>query len=427
MIFYHILSFIILPAYLIILLFRLARKKEEIILERFAISPKKPKSKNVFWVHAASVGEAISSFEIVQALANIENSEVLFTSGTLTSKQIINKKFASIANVTHHFLPFDNFFIINKFLNKWHPKLAIFIESEFWPTIINLTSKRCKLISYNSSISDQSLRNWSIFKYLAKKMLSSFAFIMCQSDDDKHRFMKLGIDSSKIEVIPNAKYANPKLEFDHAEADKLKKLFELDGKFVITAASTHNLEEEILLGLFKQIYKQKTFANNLLLIIAPRHIHRKEKIKKIIEKFGFEYSTRSENQQIKPSTQIYIADTLGELGLFYHLSDIAIIGGSFLENIGGHNPLEAAHFSNAIIYGPHYWGFSQICNELKNASAIKIIDNKNHLQTTVEKLLTNQNELKTLQNNAFNFVNKKQKQAQKVINFIKDQATNLTK
>lgn len=366
---------------------------------------------NLIWIHGASVGETMSVLSLIDhLLKQSKDLHILVTSGTLTSSEMMRKHLPERA--FHQFLPLDHPKWIENFLNHWDPSLVLWLESELWPNFLSRIKKRkVPLILLNGRMSPRSFKGWSRFPKTSEKLLSYFDKILVQRDEDKKSFGALAgkTQSKNISVTGSIKYAANPLTFSVQELDILKN--KTKGRKIILFSSTHEGEEEICIRVHKDL--KKTYPD-LLTILVPRHPVRADKIEALIKKGKLKSARRSNGESIVKSTDIYLADTLGELGLFYSLSDICVIGGSFTP-IGGHNPIEAAQLNCAILYGPHVFNFSQTCDNLEKENAALRCDDINALTQNLRTLLNSKEKVKKLSMNAFKAVEKKSKIIDKIL------------
>jgi len=403
MLLYYLLSFILLPVYFVIILIRLVIGKEDIkrVKERFAIGKHREDDRFLIWIHAASVGESMAALTLIQNISKqYPDIRFLVTSWTQSSAKILSIKLPKIA--THQLLPIDNIIFTKIFLKKWQPDLGIFIESELWPCTINEAAKQCKLLLVNARISDKSFETWKKRKIFFQLIVKNFSKIIVQSQRDLQKFEELGI--SNIINLGNIKFANEKLPVNQEELTKLN--VHLKGKQVIVFASTHPEDEEIILPIIKNLKKQIT---DCYIILIPRH---PERVKSIIDNCtaqSLSATAKSQNDLPILSDDLYIVDRFGEMGLFFSIASISFIGGSFKQ--GGHNILEAANFSNCVIFGPDMSKNTDIAKGvLQNKAAIQI-KNGEELKDTLEHLLNpnNAQELKDYQESSLKFVAENQK------------------
>lgn len=334
---------------------------------------------SLIWLHCASVGESNSAIPLInKLLADYPKAHILFTSGTTSSAKEIAKKLP--ARVIHQFVPVDKFFSVKRFLSHWQPDFAIFVESEIWPNLISLTRKSgCKMALINARISEKSYKNWIFWHKFGFNILKNFDICFAQSKKDQERFRNLGLESyfegnlKSICVMP---------EIDLNKLNNLKNL--IGKRKVWLAASTHRGEEELIIKTHLELKKNYP---DILTIIAPRHPKRKNEITSLIPS-SLSYQIRSEDGIIADSTDIYIADTLGELGLFYNLAGIALVGGSLIDNIGGHTPYEAIKSGCVPISGSYVANFEEVYEQLKESKSCLIAINQIQLVKDLLNLLS---------------------------------------
>jgi len=399
--FYTAINLLLLPFIVLGLVYRVFVGKEDLqrVNERFGLaSISRPQGK-VVWIHAASVGEAMSVSKLVDYLHE-KKINILFTSYTLNSSKAIQKKYGN--KVIHQFIPIENYFTIKLFLRKWKPSLAIFVESEFWPMIIYQTSKDVEIISLNTRISDNTRKNWIKLRPFVKAMLSKVTYFYPQSKGDLEFIKNLGFANAKY--LGNIKYS---VNIPSPSRDVVNKLSESIGKRpVITLFSSHNPEEKLFIDIF---VKLKNKYPKLLLIICPRHPERSEEITDILNKKNLRYAVRSKGELPDSKTEIYISNTIGELPVMFEISDLNIVGGSFNKDIGGHNPIEPAIQKKASLMGPHHYNFSEIVEDFKTKKAIFICDDVKLLEEQIIELLDNPSIVSKYGDSAYKVVKEKSK------------------
>ena len=411
---YQIFSTIILPFLFFYILNRKKKSKEHPhrFLERFAIT-KIDKTQNcqLFWVHAVSVGESNSAWILIENLLKfLPNISILFTSTSTTSAQIIEQKILQNElfknRVIHQFLPVDSYFIVQKFLNHWKPRACIFVESEIWPNFIYCARKKA-ILSFliNARISQKSASQWLLLKKLGFNVFDYFSTIFAQSLQDKNLLQNLA--KNNIFYEGNLKSQNSKLEVDAQKLQELKT--QIGARKIWLCASTHQGEEELILSTHQRLKKQ---FPDLLTIIVLRHPNRAGEVCELLRDINF--SQRSKNQNIIESTEIYLVDSLGELGTFYSLVNFAFIGGSLLK-IGGHNPFEAIQLNCAVISGSQVFNFAEIYQDLQQKNACEIVKNVDELYEIVQKFLRNPNEIISYNVNAQKAIEASQNTSQKII------------
>jgi 3-deoxy-D-manno-octulosonic-acid transferase len=399
---YNLLFIILWPVINGYLLIRKAKGKEDKarFFERLGYpTVNRPSTKQLIWFHAASVGESLSILPLIWFLKD-KHSEIgfLITSGTVTSARILESKLPN--GVIHQFVPVDELHSVRRFLRYWRPSLILWTESDLWPNLINETAKISPMILLNARMSEKSYKRWKFLPWLVKSILKNFSLVLPQSKEAEHFFSSLG--ATKIEYLGNLKYVADPLAIDDEKFVTLKD--SVSNRVIFVAASTHKGEEEIL---GKMHIKLKKKYPSLLTILIPRHISRRSEIKEWIEHHNLSLSLRSEDQQLTKDTDIYLADTIGELGMFYSLADIVFIGKSLTNPGGGHNPLEPARFSKAIISGKNVSNFKEVYNELRENNAAIIVNDEEELEEKILLLLNNREIRDKLGEEALKLVNSK--------------------
>jgi 3-deoxy-D-manno-octulosonic-acid transferase len=390
---YKVLLTLLFPFLLLNLAIRKVKRKEIAlsILNKLGIYPQQPVA-SAIWFHAASVGELKSLQPLLQHYS-VQGEQVLITTGTISSYNVFLKM--GLTGVTHCFLPLDIPFIIRRFLRYWRPKLAIFTESELWPSL--LTEIACPKVLLNARISPKSTKKWKRFPSTIAYLLSRFDLILAGTKYDKARCEELG--AAEVEYVGNLKYAAQKLYYNAHELNKAAD--SLGGRRILVFASTHRGEDKIFLQTAKKVEKE---YQNLQTIIVPRHPERVGEIESICQNLGLSYTVRSRHKD-DWTQAVYIANTIGELGLMYQLADVVIIGGSF-EAKGGQNMLEPVKFGKPVIVGPHYENFQELMEELINDKAIVLVKDVNDLQNKITELLQDNLLREELQENAIAVVDR---------------------
>lgn len=368
-------------------------------VEKFAQKMEYRPQGQLIWFHCASVGELKSVIPLMNSI-HAENKKINFlvTTVTLTSSVVFER--SKIPNAVHQFLPLDIPKVIEKFLRHWNPSLAVFVDSEIWPNLIVQTSKRCKLVSVNSRMSDKSFGRWKFFKSLAMYLLNKFSLFLPTSSDDEFKFSYFLKDSSKVSFFGNLKQAVSYMNIDEADLEKLKE--QIGKRKIFLAASTHQGEEEAIVQMHF-IVSQK--YKDLLTIIVPRHPERGAQISKMVSKNNLKCVLRSSKDEIKQDTSIYVADTIGELGVFYKIAQVVFVGGSLVKH-GGQNILEPARLKCAIIVGPHTFNFKDVVKKFFNKKAIILVKSAEDLAAWVDRLFENENLLEIYKKNALEIVKK---------------------
>ena len=378
---YQLLIILILILSPIILVIRFIKDKEDTkrFIEKFCIISKKRTNGNLIWFHAASVGELMSIIPLIKKLET-ENKikTILITTSTLSSSRIIkNYKFKK---TIHQFFPIDFFYFSSKFLKYWKPTLAVFIDSEIWPSMYKeLKKKSIPLLLMNARITHKSFRRWKLFNQFTGNIFESIKIAFPSNSDTNKHLKKLNV--KKIKNIGNLKFS----EISNKKNIKLPSPFlkSIKKRLILCASSTHPSEEKIIANIHSQLKKN---INNLLTVIIPRHVQRIRKINKEIKSLGLRTIIRSTNEKIKKETDIYLVDTYGETKKFFNISKVAFIGGSIV-NHGGQNPIEPARFNLNIIHGPNIDNFKDIYRLFDKKKAAFKINNISELKKISFKLL----------------------------------------
>jgi 3-deoxy-D-manno-octulosonic-acid transferase len=306
------------------------------------------------WVHAASVGELTSVFALIERIRS-QQIAVLVTSGTVTSAALAAQRLPR--DVIHQFVPLDTPKYMRRFLDHWQPDLALLVESDLWPNlIIESAARSVPLILVNGRLSEASFRRWRFFPRTISALLERFDLCLARMPADATHFADLG--APRVVMAGNLKFDVPA---PPVNAEKLNELHSAAGaRPVLGAASTHPGEEAMVIAAHRLL---RARMPNLLTAIAPRHPHRGAGIAEIAAANRLKPALRSLGQMPDATTDIYIADTIGELGLLYRLAPIVFIGGSLVRH-GGQNPIEAAKLGAAILHGPNVANFAEIYRAL---------------------------------------------------------------
>lgn len=382
---YRLITYLLGPLLPLYLRYRLRHGKEDKLRlgERLGHAGFPRPAGPLIWIHAASVGESTSVLPLIQALAErYPTLNILITTVTTSSATLMAKKLPERA--FHQFVPIDHPSAIRRFLKHWQPKAAIWVESEIWPNMIYETHRSgCQMTMVNARMSARSFEQWKKHRNLLVPLLDCFDAFYPQSMVDAERLESLGAQG--IEYLGNLKYDGAPLPIDSKATGEL--LGMIGDRPLWLAASTHHGEESACAQVHRVL---KELYPELLTIIVPRHAHRGKSIASLIRnEHSLTVSRREKKEPIRPETDIYIADTMGELGIFYRLAGIVFIGGSLVPH-GGQNPLEAARLDCALLYGPHMENFSSICRDLEVAGAAKRVASVTSLEEHVDTLLRNQ-------------------------------------
>jgi 3-deoxy-D-manno-octulosonic-acid transferase len=329
------------------------------------------------WIHGASVGEVLAAAALIEKLRAL-NIRILLTSGTVTSAAIVAKRFP--ADIIHQYVPYDSPRYVARFLDHWQPSLALFIESDLWPNLIlSSAARRLPMVLINGRMSHRSFPRWRRVNATISALLGRFDICMAQSQVDAERFAALG--SRNVITTGNLKLDVPAPPADAAKLERLMSVTR--GRPVIVAASTHPGEEDMLVDTHRAL---AGIFPSLLSVVVPRHPDRGGAIARTVGATGLRVALRSHEELPTAATDIYVADTMGELGLFYRLASIVFMGGSLVPH-GGQNPIEAVKLGASIVHGPHVFNFSDVYEALDGAGGARLVDSREALVKQLGQLL----------------------------------------
>lgn len=380
---YRILTRLLGPFWRLSLQRRLIQGKEEAgrLPERWGAATQSRPHGSVIWCHAASVGETLSALPLLhRILAEYPALNILLTTGTVTSAELVKRQ--PHERLIHQYAPLDVPKWVDRFLNHWRPSLAIWIESELWPNmLLSLRPRNIPAVLLNAKLSPGSFRRWQMAPALAGMMMGAFHKILAQDQAYAERFKALG--ARQAAVAGNLKEAASSLGYHEAEALVLARQIGDRPRWLV--ASTHFPEENLAANAHKNLRKK---FPDFLTTIVPRHPSRGAQIAEELRAQKIKIAQRSKGEAISADTEIYLADTLGELGLFFKTHPIVFMGGS-LAPIGGHNLLEPARFGAAILHGPYMHNFLAMKQEFAQNQAALSIEDIQSLIGNVENLLSN--------------------------------------
>ncbi|MEM6464987.1 MAG: 3-deoxy-D-manno-octulosonic acid transferase [Pseudomonadota bacterium] len=349
------------------------KEDPERVDERFgAATQPRPEGKLV-WFHAASVGEALSLLDLIARMTEgRENLSALVTTVTRSSAEILAERLPK--GVIHQFAPVDTWAAVGAFLDHWKPDLAVWTESELWPTLLHRTHERgCPMVLVNGRVSEATVRKMSRLGKFAPSLLSRFEHVFVQDPIGEKRFKALGANPQDLTVSGSLKAVASALPVDEAQFKSFSNL--VKARTVWCAASTHAGED---LSVLKAHRQARRADHSLLLILVPRHPERADEIEEAFTAEGVHLARRSRDEMPNPQTEVYLADTLGEMGLWYRLAMVSFVGGSLVP-IGGHNPYEPALLGSAIMTGPHVANFRQVYDRLLDGKAVVMVKDEDAL------------------------------------------------
>ncbi len=408
---YQVLISILLILSPLIISFRILKKKEDPkrFKEKFCFPSKKRVSGNLIWFHGSSVGELLSILPLVNELEKNQSiKQILITSSTLSSAEIF-KKF-KFRKTVHQFFPIDSILYSYKFLNYWKPTIAIFVESEIWPSIFKvLNKKNTPLLLLNARVTKKTFNKWNYVKNFSNSVFKNISKAYPQNNETFNYLKKLNI--SAIKIMGNLKFVN----------NNQNKLIKLDKSLLknlkyrkIWCASSTHMGEEIICSKVHLNLKKK--YKNLLTIIIPRHIHRVNKIVQEMNDLKLNVVLHSLNPKKLKNADIYLVDTYGETKKFYDCSDVVFMGKSLVGR-GGQNPLEPARHGAAVLHGPNIDNFLDIYTLLDKLKITYKVNGATSLTNLVSKLIIKPNNKKRYL--------KIEKIGKKILNETKDEINSL--
>ena len=381
---YTALFYLLSPLYFLRLFWRGLSNKDYLYRwnERLGFSDSRPSEDlPVIWLHAVSVGEVNASIPLLRALiSDFPNSEYIVTTTTPTGSAILLDKMGS--KVRHQYMPVDLPLCLDKFLDTWKPKALIILETEIWPNLISHCKNRGIFTALvNARLSEKSKNKYSqpLVKSLVTSTIEGIDLILAQFQSDLLRFEELS-KGINISLCGNLKFDQEVPEEIDSIISTIKADWSIEGKErpVLIAASTHELEETIILEAFHGI---KDVLSDALLVLVPRHPERFKKILNLIKDEGFVVAQRSKQEDVTKDTQVLLGDTMGELDFLYSVADVAFVGGSLIDH-GGQNLLEPAAIGLPITSGPSLRNFQEVATQLEDAGGLTIVNSSNELIKT---------------------------------------------
>jgi 3-deoxy-D-manno-octulosonic-acid transferase len=359
---------------------RMARGKEDRLrfAERRGVASRPRPPGRVIWLHAASVGESVSMLPVVERIQGEAGTTVLVTTGTVTSADLMSERLPR--GSIHQYVPVDRVAWVRRFLDHWRPDLALWAESEFWPNLVTETAARgVPLILLNGRVSDRSYARWRHQPRLARGLLGVFALCLAQTPIDAERLAALG--APRVLCRGNLKFSAPPLPVDAAALAALEAALGARPRWL--AVSTHAGEEAIAGRVHRAL--AGTYPG-LLTVIVPRHPNRGDEIAGELTSAGLRVAQRSAGQAVLAETDVLLADTLGELGLFIRFAPIVFVGKS-LAGRGGQNPLEPSRLGASVLFGPSMDNFADIARRMRSCGAADQVDDEAGLSEAISRRL----------------------------------------
>jgi 3-deoxy-D-manno-octulosonic-acid transferase len=378
---YRLLSAAATPLAPLLLARRLKRGKEHRarLSERRGEARAARPSGTLVWLHGASVGELASVLPLIERI-RARGVEMLVTTGTVTSGGFAAQRLPR--GVIHQFLPVDAPRYMRRFLQHWKPDLALLVESDIWPNMMIEASRQgVPIIMVNGRLSHSSFQRWRYLPNSFANLLQRFDLCLASTPGDAERLTESG--APRVVMTGNLKLDVPAPSADNAKLTALQ--IAIAGRPVIAAASTHAGEEGIVIEAHRRLRENYP---NLLTLIAPRHPERGPGVVEIAAAASLSATQRSRGELPRAKTEIYVADTIGELGLIYRLAPIVFMGGSLVRH-GGQNPIEPAKLGAAILHGPHVWNFADIYAALDSAHGAELVIDADRLTAGIAAWLNN--------------------------------------
>ncbi|MCD9526322.1 lipid IV(A) 3-deoxy-D-manno-octulosonic acid transferase [Photobacterium carnosum] len=343
--------------------------------EHFGFTPRLATTTAPIWIHAASVGEAIAIVPIIKALKQAYPEQAIIVTTTTSTGAEQVAKLGEL--VEHRYMPIDFAWCVRGFLNAIKPKLFLIVEKELWlNTLTCVHQQKIPTIIVNARLSERSAKRYQSFSFFTHQLLNKIDKILCLHDDDAQRFIAIGAQQHQIAVTGSIKYdiTIAKTVFEHAQ--NLRQQLGAQ-RPIFVAASTHQGEDEQVLDAYQAVLQQYPDA---MVIIVPRHPQRFDSVAKLAIERGLTVHRRTDTTPIKANTQLYLADTMGEMLVMLATADVTFMGGSLVgEKVGGHNLLEPAAVEKPAITGPSFYNFEDITQQLLAAGAIEICQNSHQL------------------------------------------------
>jgi len=361
----------------------LARGKEDPdrLGERWGRSPRERPEGRLVWFHAASVGETQSILPLIaRLLATVPDVQVMVTSTTRSSAGMLARDLPPRA--FHQVAPYDTKGACRRFLRHWQPNVAVWVESELWPRMLYEVARRdVPMLLLNARVSGRTAARWRRFSGTARALLAPFRQIHVQEETTLAAMHGVGVNGDRVRLTGALKQDRPALSHDPRALARLRAV--IGDQQVWCAASTHPGEDEAVLAAHARI--------GGLLILVPRHAERAEAIAALIRTAGLTMAQRSRGEAPDGQTDVYLADTMGEMGLWFRLAPVAFVGGS-LARVGGHNPYEPAQLDTAILHGPHVDNFAEIYTALDAEGGALPVSGAEDLAAAVRRLQAGEHE-----------------------------------
>jgi 3-deoxy-D-manno-octulosonic-acid transferase len=379
--------------------------------------------KRPVWVHAASVGEVFCSVPLLKRIKKeFPHREIVLTTMTPAGNKAAKTSIPEADAVL--FFPVDHPFTIGRAIQRIQPSLLLIAETELWPNLLRSCGRRgIPIVLFNGRISEKSFRGYLFFKFLFKECLKYVSLFLMQTKEDQARIIEIGADPEKTKVTGNLKFDQTFPSFNQEALSNLAKSIGLQGREkILIAGSTHSGEEEILLGLFKELRKADPY---LVFILAPRHLQRLEEVEGILTKESIPWVRRTTigvdqgHPERKELPAVILLDTMGELMSLYSIGTLVFVGGSLVP-VGGHNPLEPLFFKKCVFFGPYMFHFSEISRRMIEAGGAIQVKDREDLTFTMIRLLRDERARREIGEKGYQFLQKHQGATERMFQEIRN-------
>lgn len=349
-----------------------------------------PKNLHAIWFHVVSVGETNAAQPLIEHYLKLGHP-VLVTNTTKTGQARAKSLFLKAPYLDLFqavYLPADQKTLIREFYQKYQPKLLLLMETELWPNLLDQAPQfNVPTVLLNARLSEKSAKGYTKVKGLTRGMLQQLTQLLAQDIATQQRYIQLGIAAEKTQVLGNIKFDITAPERFIQQADQLTQEWQLGGRKIVTLASTHAPEEKEILSALKAALEADPY---LVCIVVPRHPERFDEVFQAAQSLGLKIQRRSLGQHIKADTQVYLADSMGEMWLWYALSQACYVGGSLNEPGGGHNILEPIALHVPTVLGKNYFNFQTIVDEFVQADAVAVVQDAQQAAEVLLELLQDQ-------------------------------------
>ena len=346
-----------------------------------------PKNLHAIWFHVVSVGETNAAQPLIEHYLKLGHP-VLVTNTTKTGQARAKSLFLKAPYLDLFqavYLPADQKTLIREFYQKYQPKLLLLMETELWPNLLDQAPQfNVPTVLLNARLSEKSAKGYTKVKGLTRGMLQQLTQLLAQDIATQQRYIQLGIAAEKTQVLGNIKFDITAPERFIQQADQLTQEWQLGGRKIVTLASTHAPEEKEILSALKAALEADPY---LVCIVVPRHPERFDEVFQAAQSLGLKTQRRSLGQHIKADTQVYLADSMGEMWLWYALSQACYVGGSLNEPGGGHNILEPIALNVPTVLGKNYFNFQTIVDEFVQADAVAVVQDAQQAAEVLLELL----------------------------------------